>query len=461
MNSLSWMTDTVQLLATALYQFPLLQLAIDLALKSVVVLLAFLLLDLALGRKLSSSSRHLLWLSSLFCLAILPWLPALISLLPEIAARGQGGANTLIELTVVNRAPEPTTGVSAGALLLMLYLLPAALMLTRLIYALIGSQRIFKHARPVDEASTMMLLGTLKQTLSISRDVKLRLSNVIESPVSFGLIRPTILLPTQSADWNTSIMTDVLLHELGHIKRLDWLTTLFAYGLACLYWMNPLVWRAVRHLREESENSCDAAVLNAGRSDTDYAESLLGVATHCLHARRTQRSSYPLMQTMLDQNTLTNRISRVLEENKMQASDVKKEIRKTAVLLTLVSAGMLSVLGATQVLSAQEQRPAPATRAVNEEMLPLHNEQPVYPRVAAEGGVEGWVHVRFTVNAAGTIDEDSIAVVDAEPADIFNNSAMAATRKFRFSPRMRDGEPVAVPNVQYVFRYKLAWDPEN
>jgi TonB family protein len=202
--------------------------------------------------------------------------------------------------------------------------------------------------------------------------------------------------------------------------------------------------------------------LNAGRSDTDYAESLLGVASHCIHARRTKRIGHPLMQTMLDQNTLIRRISRVLEENKMQASDMQTQIKKTIACLLVLSAGLLSVLGATQVLSAQEQRDPPATRAAgDEEMLPLHNEQPLYPRTAAEAGIEGWVHVKFTVNAAGTIDENSLAVVDAEPADTFNNSALAAASKFRFSPRIRGGEAVAVPNVQYVFRYKLNWDPAD
>jgi protein TonB len=52
-----------------------------------------------------------------------------------------------------------------------------------------------------------------------------------------------------------------------------------------------------------------------------------------------------------------------------------------------------------------------------------------------------------------------VAVVDAEPADIFNASARRAAEKFEFSPRIRNGVPVDVPNVQYVFRYKLQEDP--
>jgi TonB family protein len=153
----------------------------------------------------------------------------------------------------------------------------------------------------------------------------------------------------------------------------------------------------------------------------------------------------------------------VLEDNKMQSTVLKKQIRQSALALGLVSTAMLTVLGTTQVLSAQDntaqaQRPAPATRSVTEEMLPIHSEMPVYPRVAAEGGIEGWVHVRFTVGADGLIPANSISVVDAEPADVFNNSAVNAAEKFQFRPRTVDGEAVAVENVQYVFRYKLKDD---
>lgn len=456
------LTDTIYWVTTALHQSPALLAAADIILKSFVVMLPFALLDTVFGPKLNNTSRHLLWLNALLCLAILPWLPALFALRPGVV-EGRPGATVAVwfELTVVPQQTSENGQLNAGLVLLVCYLTPALLMLGRLLIALQISRSIHKQADLLTEPQTTDLLTVLQTRLGISRQVSLRVSDTIDSPVSFGLLRPTILLPAHARDWSTSIMTDVLLHELCHIKRLDWLTTLLALLVGCVFWMNPLVWLAVKRLREESEHSCDAAVLNAGRSDTDYAQSLLSVATRCIQARRSRHIRDPLMQTMLDQNTLKTRISRVLEENKMQASDMQKQIKKTMTLLLMLSAGVLSIMGVTQVLSAQEQRSPPVTRPVNEELLPLHSEEPVYPRSAAEAGIEGWVHVRFTVNAAGTIDDNSLAVVDAEPADTFNNSALEAARKFRFRPRITEGEPVAVPNVQYVFRYKLQASPTD
>ena len=61
----------------------------------------------------------------------------------------------------------------------------------------------------------------------------------------------------------------------------------------------------------------------------------------------------------------------------------------------------------------------------------------------------------FTVNGLGNVDEDSIEVVDAEPANIFDRSSMRAATRFKFQPRVVDGAGVAVPGVQYLFRYQL------
>lgn len=87
------------------------------------------------------------------------------------------------------------------------------------------------------------------------------------------------------------------------------------------------------------------------------------------------------------------------------------------------------------------------------EMLPLVNVQPSYPTRAAQRGIEGWVQVRFVVTAEGGVRD--VEVVDAEPPNIFNSSAIRAAERFRFQPRVVGGEAVDVPGVQYVFRFQL------
>jgi len=87
------------------------------------------------------------------------------------------------------------------------------------------------------------------------------------------------------------------------------------------------------------------------------------------------------------------------------------------------------------------------------EMLPLVNVTPTYPTRAAQRGIQGWCQVSFTVTGTGGVE--NVVVIDGEPKGVFDSSSVRAAEKFKFQPRVVDGEGVPVPNVQYVFRYQL------
>ena len=93
--------------------------------------------------------------------------------------------------------------------------------------------------------------------------------------------------------------------------------------------------------------------------------------------------------------------------------------------------------------------------ATDGDYLPLVAIAPQYPTRAAQRGIQGWCLVSFTVDGMGNVVEDTITVVDAEPASIFDRSSMRAATRFKFQPRVVDGQGVEVPGVQYLFRYQL------
>ena len=93
--------------------------------------------------------------------------------------------------------------------------------------------------------------------------------------------------------------------------------------------------------------------------------------------------------------------------------------------------------------------------ATDGDYLPLVAIAPQYPTRAAQRGIEGWCLVAFTVDGMGNVVEDTITVVDAEPASIFDRSSIRAATRFKFQPRVVDGQGVEVPGVQYLFRYQL------
>jgi protein TonB len=93
--------------------------------------------------------------------------------------------------------------------------------------------------------------------------------------------------------------------------------------------------------------------------------------------------------------------------------------------------------------------------ATDGDFLPLVAIAPQYPTRAAQRGIEGWCLVSFTVDGLGGVVQESIIVVDAEPASIFNRASTRAAARFKFQPRVEDGIGVEVTGVQYLFRYQL------
>lgn len=424
---------------------PVLLLLVNIFIKSTVVLLMYLVLRMLFKSRMQKSSLHLLCLHGFLCLAFLPWFPDITGAMSS----GESSAQSLFELTVVAGADTPAMKVNWDVWSLMIYLVPCALLTGRLVLGLRSLVAIRSNSRLVDDSNLLARFEVIRKRLGISRRVVLRSSDTVYSPISFGLFVPQVVVPVQTSSWSNEVIDDVFMHELNHIKRLDWLSMLFGYVMASLYWMNPLSWYLLKTLNEDTENACDEAVVQAGRRGGDYAHSLVSVARSC---RDHEHGARLMAQTMLDRSILESRVNHLLEEKIMKTINIKKEVKRAAVLLSLVTVALLTGISSTQMVSAQ------ATE--DQEMLPLNNPEPMYPKAAADEGIVGWVQVKFRVMENGLIDTESAEVVDAQPSDIFNANALRALADFRFQPRVVNGQAVSVPNVQYVFRFSLTENSE-
>lgn len=414
----------------------LLLMLLDLLFKSTLVIGLIFLIMRVITKRSSSNHKHLLWVSGVLCLALLPLIP----LLQEVVPGAPEDAVNIFSVSVFADSTQLPTQLNAtqyGFLLLLILTTPTIFLFVRLCLSLQKVLRISRNTELIEDHNIKTSVHRIREVLQISREVSIKESSAISSPFSFGLLRPSVILPTTYSQWSDSVLEDVLVHELSHIRRLDWLSMLLCQVVLCIYWFNPLVWLAVRKADEEAENSCDAAVIRCGRSNIEYAENLLLVARECRDQRRL------LAQMMVERKLLSNRIATILENPMMKTIS-----RKMIALSVAVAATLLVGLGNVQLLDVQAQ-------ASDQEMFPLNKIEPVYPRQAAEEEVEGWVWVRFDVNPDGSVSEDSISVVDSVPPVIFDNSARAATTRFEFSPRVRNGAAVAVDNVEYVFWFQL------
>jgi len=98
------------------------------------------------------------------------------------------------------------------------------------------------------------------------------------SALTWGALRPTILLPRASEGWPADRLETVLLHELEHIRRWDAAKQLVGVAACAVYWFNPFVWLAAKAARSEAEAATDDAVLRHGVRPSAYAHTLMEVA---------------------------------------------------------------------------------------------------------------------------------------------------------------------------------------
>jgi protein TonB len=86
------------------------------------------------------------------------------------------------------------------------------------------------------------------------------------------------------------------------------------------------------------------------------------------------------------------------------------------------------------------------------DVIPIVRIEPQYPREALLKGIEGWVRVRFTILEDGTVDDP--IVVEAEPRRLFNRAAIRAILRWKFKPRIVDGQAVR-REAEQVIDFKL------
>ena len=138
-----------------------------------------------------------------------------------------------------------------------------------------------------------------------------------------------------------------------------------------------------------------------------------------------------------------------IEELQQEQPDIQEREQ------TLDSGPSLNIERATIDVDTGLELSNASISATDGDYLPLVAIAPQYPTRAAQRGIQGWCLVSFTVDGLGNVIEDTIAVVDAEPPNIFDRSSVRAAARFKFQPRVVDGQGVEVAGVQYLFRYQL------
>ncbi|MFD1906000.1 M56 family metallopeptidase [Paenibacillus rhizoplanae] len=154
----------------------------------------------------------------------------------------------------------------------------AALLLITLAVIYCRSKRELRTALPLQRQDPVIEAWRARHPLR--RKLTILTFDRMDTPVTCGIWRPKIILPTTLNTRNAPAMNYILTHEYMHIRYFDTAWKLAASVALCLHWFNPLVWLMVFYLNRELEMVCDARVIRklGEEHKADYALCLLEVA---------------------------------------------------------------------------------------------------------------------------------------------------------------------------------------
>lgn len=183
------------------------------------------------------------------------------------------------EMTTIVNGAIPSPGVvhapsafTDGQVWFFLWLAGVVLLGSAFVLAYVRSYRRFDLSLPAVETDIIRW----KNRHLLRRPYHIRISQEITSPLTYGVLRPIILLPK---DMEADSLDYVLTHEWTHIRRMDTLRKLLLALTLTIHWFNPLVWVLYWQMNQDIELACDEAVLNHLKGDNrkGYALTLLSM----------------------------------------------------------------------------------------------------------------------------------------------------------------------------------------
>ncbi|MEJ7911938.1 MAG: M56 family metallopeptidase [Chitinophagaceae bacterium] len=204
-------------------------------------------------------------------------------------------------------------------------LLPIVLSASSLAYLsllCVPSFRLLKNWRLVQKLQRYGLAKVAPQSrlfvkmvglrMGITHSIQVYLSEFIASPVTVGFIKPVILLPVSVMSQLTPHQLEaILVHELAHIKRHDYLTNLLLTCIHAVMYFNPFVKLFLKAVELTRESSCDETVLRFGYDKISYASALLEFEKSA--------QALPLALGAANKNHLLHRIETIVGISKSRA----------------------------------------------------------------------------------------------------------------------------------------------
>jgi len=178
------------------------------------------------------------------------------------------------------------------------------------------------------------MLGELGARIGLSRPVRLLVSSLVQVPTVVGWLRPVVLVPAGAlAGLPAEYMEALLIHELAHIRRHDYLVNLLQSVTEALLFYHPAVWWVSGHIRAERELCCDDVAARASDDVLTYARALAELESY--------RPAHVGAAMAANGGSLADRIARLLGQSRPASQTYSgMGMALTAILLALTACGL-------------------------------------------------------------------------------------------------------------------------
>ena len=286
-------------------------------------------------------------------------------------------AQTTTFLPINGNMPEIANGLSEAmvqrtesiSILSVIWLAGLLLCFGFFAVSYIKCYREFRFSLPVEND----ILEAWKEKHPLKRSLSIRQTETIAAPLSYGVIRPVILMPKNTEWKNIYQLRYVLEHEYVHIRRLDMLTKLIMIAAVCIHWFNPLVWVMYILFNRDLELSCDETVVRR------FGMDIKSVYATALISMEEKKSGLTPLCNSFSKNAIEERIRAIMKIKKTS----KFAVMISAVLVIGVTGGFATSASSLEKKTETAQENGETTVALNE--VNIREDEPL-----SSSDVEWW-----------------------------------------------------------------------
>ena len=286
-------------------------------------------------------------------------------------------AQTTTFLPIHGNMPEIANGLSEAmvqrtesiSILSVIWLAGLLLCFGFFAVSYIKCYREFRFSLPVEND----ILEAWKEKHPLKRSLSIRQTETIAAPLSYGAIRPVILMPKNTEWKNIYQLRYVLEHEYVHIRRLDMLTKLIMIAAVCIHWFNPLVWVMYILFNRDLELSCDETVVRR------FGMDIKSVYATALISMEEKKSGLTPLCNSFSKNAIEERIRAIMKIKKTS----KFAVIISAVLVICVTGGFATSASSLEKNTETAQENGETTVALNE--VNIREDEPL-----SSSDVEWW-----------------------------------------------------------------------